>query len=107
MDSVNLRKKKSVLRSQCIKIIRREARKWWDIKDEEKVLRQKFVAEWKSNNQDKFLAVAKKYAELVQREKKAHDELEAKYAPQIKQMKSIDRQLKKQASKNTELNSKL
>ncbi|MEX2192593.1 MAG: hypothetical protein WD717_04365 [Nitrosarchaeum sp.] len=48
-----------------------------------------------NGNKNEFLEIAKEYAELVQREKEDHAELEAKYAPQIKQMKSIDRQLKR------------
>ena len=100
----DLRKKKNQAKKQLQEIAFTEGQDWRNIVLEEKLLRQKFLQQWKKHSNGKsneFFAAASQYASIVSREKKARDILDAKFKPHLKQIIDLDYKIQKAKNKKT------
>jgi hypothetical protein len=97
---------KEQIRRQVNHIILQEGNAWFDITDKERLLQQCLMCAVKDNNESVILIVAREYAGLLVNKEIIRKELEAKYGPQLTQMKSID-QLTQMKSIDQQLKQKM
>lgn len=93
MDTTQLLMMKEQIRVQVNQIIQDEGDAWWEITDEERLVKQKLLRAVKDNDEYEILSVARGYADVLVRKKIIHEEFKAKYEPQLQQMRNINLQL--------------
>lgn len=96
MDTTQLLLMKEQIRTQVNKIIQEEGDEWWDITSEEKLVKQRLLRAVEYGDDIEILIVARDYADVLVRKQIIHEELRAKYEPELAQMQSINQQLKSQ-----------
>jgi len=85
---------KEQIRRQVNQIIHQEGSAWFCITDKERLLQEELLHAVEDNDKSEILIVAREYAGLLVNKEIIRKELEAKYGPQLTQMKSIDQRLK-------------
>lgn len=85
---------KEQLRSEVNQIIQENGSMWFDIADEEELVRQQLVDAVHNNNQSEILTIARDYVDVLTTKKAIHAELQTKYKPQLAQIRSINLELK-------------
>lgn len=102
----DLRKKRNQAKKQLQKIALTEGQDWRNIIREEKPLRQEFLQQWKKYNGGKansFVKIARRYAILVSKERKARVILDAKFRPHLEQIMDINCKIQKAKDKKKKL----
>ena len=98
MDTTQLLLMKEQIRSKVNQIIQEEGDKWFNITDEERLVKQRLLLAVEDNDEFEILTVARIYADILVRKKAIHEEFKAKYEPQLVQMRNINQQLEQKIS---------